>query len=156
MSCPNLDDPLDQEIADFWKADGAGAIKKAKDWTLQYANNWAPRVEMTRLWGRERVGASTIEKWGRLGLVQCSIDENQPRFRDSICKVELSYSSWYWYKQQISPLTFQSSAPARRKGEVELKWPYSLEVKVMNLKDHNLFNITKIEVSLMYTINLHP
>lgn len=39
MSLPNLDDPLDQEIADAWKADQAGAIKKAKEWTLQYANN---------------------------------------------------------------------------------------------------------------------
>jgi ubiquitin-conjugating enzyme E2 N len=39
MSLPNLDDPLDQEIADAWKADQESAIKKAKEWTLQYANN---------------------------------------------------------------------------------------------------------------------
>jgi len=39
MSLPNLDDPLDQEIADHWKANQEDAIKKAKDWTLQYANN---------------------------------------------------------------------------------------------------------------------
>jgi ubiquitin-conjugating enzyme E2 N len=39
MSLPNLDDPLDQEIADAWKADQETAIKKAKEWTLQYANN---------------------------------------------------------------------------------------------------------------------
>ena len=39
MSLPNLDDPLDQEIADAWKADQDSAIKKAKEWTLQYANN---------------------------------------------------------------------------------------------------------------------
>ena len=38
MSAPNLDDPLDQEIANFWKADADGAIKKAREWTLQYAN----------------------------------------------------------------------------------------------------------------------
>ena len=38
MSAPNLDDPLDQEIANFWKADEAGAIKKAKEWTITYAN----------------------------------------------------------------------------------------------------------------------
>jgi len=38
MSLPNLDDPLDQEIADYWKQDQDGAIKKAKEWTLQYAN----------------------------------------------------------------------------------------------------------------------
>ena len=39
MSAPNLDDPLDQEIADFWKSDQDKAIQKAKEWTLQYANN---------------------------------------------------------------------------------------------------------------------
>jgi len=39
MSHPELDYPLDQEIADAWKADQEGAIKKAKEWTLQYANN---------------------------------------------------------------------------------------------------------------------
>jgi ubiquitin-conjugating enzyme E2 N len=38
MSAPNLDDPLDQEIADFWKKDPEAAIKKAKEWTVQYAN----------------------------------------------------------------------------------------------------------------------
>jgi ubiquitin-conjugating enzyme E2 N len=39
MSAPNLDDPLDQEIADFWKSNSDGALKKAREWTLQYANN---------------------------------------------------------------------------------------------------------------------
>jgi ubiquitin-conjugating enzyme E2 N len=39
MAAPNLDDPLDQNIADHWKQDEDGAIKKAKDWTLTYANN---------------------------------------------------------------------------------------------------------------------
>jgi ubiquitin-conjugating enzyme E2 N len=34
MSLPNLDDPLDQEIADHWKANQEDAIKKAKEWTL--------------------------------------------------------------------------------------------------------------------------
>ena len=38
MSLPNLDDPLDQEIADFWKQDQEAAIAKAKQWTLEYAN----------------------------------------------------------------------------------------------------------------------
>jgi ubiquitin-conjugating enzyme E2 N len=38
MSAPNLDDPLDQEIADFWKKDAEAAIKKAREWTIQYAN----------------------------------------------------------------------------------------------------------------------
>ena len=38
MSAPNLDDPLDQEIADFWKMNETQAIKNAKDWTLKYAN----------------------------------------------------------------------------------------------------------------------
>ena len=39
MSAPNLDDPLDQEIADFWRKDPEGAIKKAREWTIQHANN---------------------------------------------------------------------------------------------------------------------
>ena len=34
LSAPNLDDPLDEEIADFWRKDEAGALKRAKDWTL--------------------------------------------------------------------------------------------------------------------------
>ena len=34
MSAPNLDDPLDEEIASFWKSNEAGAIQKAKEWTL--------------------------------------------------------------------------------------------------------------------------
>ena len=38
MSAPNLDDPLDEEIASFWKTNEAGAIQKAKEWTLQFAN----------------------------------------------------------------------------------------------------------------------
>ena len=38
MSTPNLDDPLEQEIADHWKNDPNGALKKAADWTQQYAN----------------------------------------------------------------------------------------------------------------------
>jgi len=39
LSAPNLDDPLDQEIADFWKKDPEAAVKKAREWTLLYANN---------------------------------------------------------------------------------------------------------------------
>ena len=38
MAAPNLDDPLDQSIADHWKSDQAGALAKAKEWTLQFAN----------------------------------------------------------------------------------------------------------------------
>lgn len=38
LSAPNLDDPLDQEIANYWKQDADGAIKKAREWTVQYAN----------------------------------------------------------------------------------------------------------------------
>ncbi len=41
MSAPNLDDPLDQEIADFWKKDPEAAIKKAREWTITYANQWS-------------------------------------------------------------------------------------------------------------------
>ena len=33
MSAPNLDDPLDEDIANHWKADLAGAQKKAAEWT---------------------------------------------------------------------------------------------------------------------------
>ena len=40
MSAPNLDDPLDQEIADYFKQDPEGAIKRARDWTVQFANQW--------------------------------------------------------------------------------------------------------------------
>jgi ubiquitin-conjugating enzyme E2 N len=39
MAAPNFEDPLDQSIADHWKQDEDGAIKKAKEWTLTYANN---------------------------------------------------------------------------------------------------------------------
>jgi len=38
ISAPNLDDPLDQGIADFWKENQEGAIQRAREWTLQYAN----------------------------------------------------------------------------------------------------------------------
>ena len=38
LSAPNLDDPLDQEIANFWKADPDRPIKKAKELTVSYAN----------------------------------------------------------------------------------------------------------------------
>jgi ubiquitin-conjugating enzyme E2 N len=33
LSAPNLDDPLDEAIANHWKTDEEGAINKAKDWT---------------------------------------------------------------------------------------------------------------------------
>ena len=35
----NLEDPLDQEIANHFLADPAGATQKARDWTLEFANN---------------------------------------------------------------------------------------------------------------------
>ena len=38
IAAPNLDDPLDQLIADHWKKDSDGAIKTAREWTIQYAN----------------------------------------------------------------------------------------------------------------------
>ena len=39
MAAPNLEDPLDQNIADHWKRDEDDAIKTAKEWTLEFANN---------------------------------------------------------------------------------------------------------------------
>jgi len=39
MSAPNVDDPLDEAVADHWKNDEAGAIEQARQWTQQYANN---------------------------------------------------------------------------------------------------------------------
>ena len=39
MSAPNVDDPLDEAVADHWKADENGAMNKAREWTQQYANN---------------------------------------------------------------------------------------------------------------------
>ena len=39
MSAPNVDDPLDEAVADHWKQDENGAINKAREWTVQYANN---------------------------------------------------------------------------------------------------------------------
>ena len=38
MAAPNLDDPLDEAIAEHWRNDADGAIAKAKEWTLLYAN----------------------------------------------------------------------------------------------------------------------
>jgi ubiquitin-conjugating enzyme E2 N len=39
MSAPNLDDPLDESIAEAWRKDQEAAIKKAREWTALYANN---------------------------------------------------------------------------------------------------------------------
>lgn len=39
MSAPNVDDPLDEAVADHWKNDENGAIQKAREWTQQYAGN---------------------------------------------------------------------------------------------------------------------
>jgi ubiquitin-conjugating enzyme E2 N len=38
MAAPNLDDPLEQGIANHWKSDENGALKTAREWTLMYAN----------------------------------------------------------------------------------------------------------------------
>jgi ubiquitin-conjugating enzyme E2 N len=38
LGAPNLDDPLDENVAEHWKNDEDGAIQTAKDWTRQYAN----------------------------------------------------------------------------------------------------------------------
>ncbi len=37
LSCPNPDDPLDEEIAKQWKTDVAKAQATARDWTAKYA-----------------------------------------------------------------------------------------------------------------------
>jgi ubiquitin-conjugating enzyme E2 N len=37
LSAPNLDDPLDEDIAKFWRENQDGAIERAREWTLQYA-----------------------------------------------------------------------------------------------------------------------
>merc|ERR1711937_701590 len=39
IAAPNVDDPLDEAIADHWKNDINGAHKTAREWTLQHANN---------------------------------------------------------------------------------------------------------------------
>ena len=40
MSAPNLDDPLDEEIAEAWRNDPEGALKSAKEWTVKYAQEF--------------------------------------------------------------------------------------------------------------------
>ena len=37
LSAPNPDDPLDNQVANLWKANEAEAIKNAKEWTKKYA-----------------------------------------------------------------------------------------------------------------------
>jgi len=37
LSTPNPDDPLDNKVANHWKADVAGAMKTAREWTRKYA-----------------------------------------------------------------------------------------------------------------------
>ena len=39
MSAPNVDDPLDEAVAEHWRTDENGAIEQARQWTQQYANN---------------------------------------------------------------------------------------------------------------------
>ena len=38
IASPNVDDPLDQVIAQHWRNDPAGAHAVARQWTLEYAN----------------------------------------------------------------------------------------------------------------------
>ena len=38
LSAPNLDDPLDEEIAEAWKKDANQALKTAREWTVKFAN----------------------------------------------------------------------------------------------------------------------
>ena len=40
MSAPNLDDPLDEEIAAHWRSDPDAAKKVAREWTLKYAQEF--------------------------------------------------------------------------------------------------------------------
>ncbi|KAH9601644.1 Ubiquitin-conjugating enzyme E2 [Trypanosoma melophagium] len=39
MASPNPDDPLDNEVADAWKRDEAGAMRTAREWTRKYATS---------------------------------------------------------------------------------------------------------------------
>lgn len=39
IAAPNLDDPLDEAIADHWKKNEHGAIATAREWTIKYANS---------------------------------------------------------------------------------------------------------------------
>lgn len=38
LSSPNPDDPLRNDIADHWKKDQVDAMKKAAEWTREFAN----------------------------------------------------------------------------------------------------------------------
>ena len=40
LSAPNLDDPLDEEIASHWKANPEDAKKVAREWTAKYASEF--------------------------------------------------------------------------------------------------------------------
>ena len=37
LSAPNLEDPLDAQIAQHWRVDPEGAIATAREWTIKYA-----------------------------------------------------------------------------------------------------------------------
>ena len=39
LSAPNVDDPLDEEVAANWRDNEDAAIKKAREWTIMYANS---------------------------------------------------------------------------------------------------------------------
>ena len=38
LSSPNPDDPLDESVAQHWVSDEPGALAKAREWTMAYAN----------------------------------------------------------------------------------------------------------------------
>ena len=38
MGNPNVDDPLDEKVADHWRRDPVDAKREAKEWTQVYAN----------------------------------------------------------------------------------------------------------------------
>ncbi len=37
LSCPNPDDPLNNQVAELWKSNEDQAIANAREWTRQYA-----------------------------------------------------------------------------------------------------------------------
>jgi len=39
MGNPNVDDPLDESVADHWRRNKKDAEREARDWTRAYANN---------------------------------------------------------------------------------------------------------------------
>ena len=63
MSAPNLDDPLDQEIANYWRENPEGAIKRAREWTVAHANAWAhgdSNINIVRVQGMTQIEWSIL------------------------------------------------------------------------------------------------